>query len=96
MADEVFSSPRVNVIASSQGFEVEVLGRVGIEYREAGRAVFVDSEVLMRGIMVLASSIRRWKPPYDVLPPITPEERDRIVDNIRRAIGSRGEPVEVH
>jgi hypothetical protein len=28
------------------GFSVEVLGRTGLRYREAGRQMFVDSEVL--------------------------------------------------
>ena len=42
----MFTSPRPNLYESSDGFSVEVHGRTGLCYREAGRQMFVDSEVL--------------------------------------------------
>jgi hypothetical protein len=42
----MFTSPRANFYESSDGFSVELLGRTGFRYREAGRQMFVDSEVL--------------------------------------------------
>jgi hypothetical protein len=62
----MFSIPRTNVIESDTGFSVEVLGRTGLRYREGDRVMHVDSEVQMgpSGMIVGASSIRRWDPPY--------------------------------
>ena len=40
-----FTGP--NIVESSDGFSVEVLGRTGLLYREGDRKMFVDSEVLM-------------------------------------------------
>jgi len=94
---ERFTEPRVNVVESSRGYSVEVLGRVGIEYREGDRSTFVDSEVLTagHGIMVISKSIRAWRPPHD-REQVTDAARRRIVENIRKAIGFKGEPIEVH
>jgi hypothetical protein len=89
---EVFTIPRVNVIVSDEGFSVEVLGRTGIDYREGDRSMFVDSEVLLKGIAIFRRSIKAWRPPHDA-EPIT--ERERILANIRKAIEFRNEPVEI-
>jgi hypothetical protein len=43
---DIFTSPRLNLYESSDGFSVEVLGRTGPRYREERRQMFVDSEVL--------------------------------------------------
>jgi hypothetical protein len=42
---ESFSEPEPNVIESSQGFSVRVLGRTGMRYTEGCRSVEIDSEV---------------------------------------------------
>jgi hypothetical protein len=59
---EQFRVPKVNVIESSEGFAVEVLGRTGLRYTEIGRDLFVDSEVLAAdfGLLVIANSIQNW------------------------------------
>jgi len=92
----MFTIPRVNVVASDEGFSVEVLGRTGIEYREADKSAFVDSEVLVtgRGIAVFKNSIQRWRPPHDK-EPISFEQRQHILNNICRAIAFRNQPVEI-
>jgi hypothetical protein len=92
----MFSTPKVNVVSSDEGFSVEVLGRTGIEYREGGKAAFVDSEILAtgHGIAVFKNSIKGWRPPHDK-EGITAEQRQRIIENIRRAIEFQRQPVEV-
>jgi len=91
----MFSTPRVNVIASSAGFSVEVLGRTGLEYREGDKVMFVDSEVLSVGIAVFTSTISKWNPPFDK-EPITKHKKQEISENIRAAFLSRNETVNIH
>jgi hypothetical protein len=50
----MFTIPRTNVVSSDEGFSVEVLGRIGIEYREGGKSMFADSEVLAVGHGIMA------------------------------------------
>ena len=83
---EQFSEPEPNVIKSTDGFSVEVFGLTGLRYREGGRSVWIDSEVLAspRTIAMAKGSIRTWEGPE-------PEEvgdadRDRISDNVKLAI----------
>ncbi len=92
----MFSIPRVNVIESDNGFSVQVLGRVGLCYREGDRCLHVDSEVLMppAALQIDASSIRSWKPPHDG-EPIDDAARRRIVENIRAAFRFRGVEIDV-
>lgn len=91
-----FRIPRTNVVESDEGYSVEVLGRTGIEYREAERVMFVDSEILSAGygIAIFTKSIERWNPPFEK-EMITEEKRKIIVDNIRRAIEFRQQPVDI-
>jgi hypothetical protein len=92
----MFTIPKVNVVASDEGFSVEVLGRTGIEYREGSKSAFVDSEVLATGygIAIFKDSIKGWRPPHDK-EAISTEDRQRILDNIRRAITFRNQPVQI-
>ena len=63
----MFTSSRPDLYESSDGFSVEVLGRTGLRYREEGRQMFVDSEVLTgpSGMAVYKDTIQKWDPPYD-------------------------------
>jgi hypothetical protein len=94
----MFSIPRVNVIASDQGFSVEVLGRVGLRYEEGGKTIFVDSEVLApnaRACMIIwPSRMDRWDPPH-ADEAVDEATRQRIVDRIREAFRFRGLEIEV-
>ena len=69
---------------------MEVLGRTSIRYSEGGRTAFVDSEVLAESDAILAyrDSIR-WDPPNE-LKPLAGGDHTRIIENIRRALESRG------
>jgi hypothetical protein len=92
----MFFIPRVNVVASDEGYSVEVLGRTGIEYREGERVMFVDSEVLAtgHGIAVFKRSLKGWRPPHDS-EPLSDEKKQEILNNISRAINFRKESVEI-
>lgn len=82
---EEFSEPEANVIESTEGFSVRVLGRTGMRYTEGDRSVWIDSEVLAkpRAIAASWSSIRVWEGPAPS--EVGPEDRDRIVKNLKRA-----------
>ena len=90
-----FSLPNFNVVASDEGFSVEILGQTGVKYVEEGKSLFVDSEVLMgpAGLVVFPESIQAWEPPNDQA--VSDRERERIVDNIRRAFRFRGFDIQV-
>jgi hypothetical protein len=87
----MFTSPRPNLYESSEGFSVEVLGRTGLRYREAGREMFVDSEVLTgpSGMAVYKDTIEKWDPPHENVK-LTNSDRDRILENIRDAFRFQG------
>jgi hypothetical protein len=91
----MFSIPRVNVVESDTGFSIEVLGRVGMRYRQGDRSVLIDSEVLARnGIAVAKKSIRFWEGPQG-REQISEGEKAIIIDNIREALAFRHEFLEV-
>jgi hypothetical protein len=90
---ETFSEPEPNVIESSSGFSVRVLGRTGLRYTERGRSVWIDSEVLATPepptIAMYKPSMKVWEDPANP-EPVTDDERDRIASNIKRAFESCG------
>jgi len=91
----MFTIPRPNVIESDAGFSVEVLGRVGIRYREGDKSFFVDSEVLARnGIAIFQNNIREWDSPRGH-GSVSAGKRAEIVRNITAAMEFRGEPVQI-
>jgi hypothetical protein len=93
---EQFSQPEANVIESSEGFSVRVLGRTGMRYSEGPRFVLIDSEVLAtpRTMAMAKESIRVWE---GVQPEaVSVDDRDRIANNIRRAFEACGYVLEVH
>lgn len=93
--EEHFSEPEPNVIESSAGFMLRVLGRTGMRYMEGGRSVRIDSEVLARprAIAMFKDSIKAWERPDDS--EFTDAERERITDNIKRAFEACGYDLEV-
>lgn len=96
---ERFSEPEPNVIESSAGFSVRVLGRTGLRYVEGGRSVSVDSEVLARprAIAVFVDSITTWDGAGGPGQSRVGEaDRARIAGNIKRAFESCGYEPEIH
>ena len=92
----MFTTPSANVVASDEGFRVEILGRTGIDYAEGGRSMFVDGEILAspHGIAVYQKSIRAWRPPHE-REQLTAADRQRIIANICRAFEFQNLPVEI-
>ena len=85
----MFFIPRVNVIASDEGFEVEIMGMTGIKYTEQDRVYFVDSEVLSDpyDIMIIPDYITIWG--STDRSEVSSDEKDRITNNILRAFTFR-------
>lgn len=95
-ADEVFSEPEANVIESSAGYSIRVLGRTGLEYSEGGRSVRLNSEVLgANAIMISTPSAKVWMDP-DHPEPLSDADRARVVANIERAFTACGYEPEMH
>ena len=92
----MFSIPRPNVIESTDGFSVEVLGRTGLLYIEAGKSMRIDSEVLAgpSGIVIYTDSIKHWAEPNHI-EPFSDQDRQRIVQNVKDAFKFRGYDIEV-
>jgi hypothetical protein len=92
----MFKSPQPNIIESSDGFSVEVLGRAGLLYREGDRKTVLNSEILMgpSGMVIYSKSIVRWDVPHDNQLIETPD-RERILTNIREAFRFQGFEVDV-
>jgi hypothetical protein len=92
---ERITEPQPNVIESSAGFSVRVLGRTGLRYQEGGRSVSIDSEVLAkpRAIVMYKDSVKYWEgcDPGKV----SDADRDRIADNIKRAFEACGYELQV-
>ncbi len=88
----MFRMTRPNFIESSDGFSVEVLGRVGMIYTEGGKTLDIESEVLADSdIMMFASSLQVWNDGS----PIDDVTRQRIIEHIRKAIQSQGQELVV-
>lgn len=94
--DEHFTEPEPNVIKSTEGFSVRVLGRTGMRYTEGTRSVWIDSEVLAkpRAIAMFKETIRIWEGPEPE--EVSAKDRDRIADNIKRAFEACGYELQVN
>ena len=94
-ADETFSEPEANVIASTSGFSVRVLGRTGLRYVEGGHSVWIDSEVLAAppSIVMAPHSMRAWEGPEPR--PVSEPDRRRVAGNIKRAFEACGYELEI-
>ncbi len=82
-----FHVPRLNVVESDEGFSVEVLGRAGLRYSEAGNAPVIDSEILAgpSGLALFTRSLDH----------LDEEEKMRIVENVRAAFRFQGFDIQV-
>jgi hypothetical protein len=95
----MFTEPKVNVIRSDEGYEIEVHGMRGMEYREGIASVFFDAEVGGSGEI---TSIGIWKDSiqFRSFPkqsePITEEERIKILKRVCAALKWKKTPVEIH
>jgi hypothetical protein len=92
---EEFTEPEPNVIMSSAGFSVRVLGRTGMRYIEGERSVWVDSEMLAEpaSVVMNPASMRAWEGPDPA--PVGNADRERVTANIKRAFDACGYKLEV-
>src|SRR4051794_17895141 len=82
---EEFTEPEPNVITSTEGYSVRVLGQTGMRYSEGERSVWIDSEVLAEpdSIVINPTTMRAWEGPNPE--PVKASDRARVVANIKRA-----------
>jgi hypothetical protein len=96
---ESFSEPEPNVIESTAGFSVLVLGRTGLRYTEGQQSVWIDSEVLAkpgpRAIALFKDRIDT-RDSVNGPVPVSDTDRDRIAENVKRAFEARGYQLQVH
>jgi hypothetical protein len=96
---ESFSEPEPNVIESTAGFSVRVLGRTGLRYTEGQQSVWIDSEVLAKPgpgtIALFKDRIETWDSQNGPAP-VGDTDRDRIAQNVKRAFEARGYELQVH
>lgn len=79
----MFFRPKVNTIASDEGFSIEVLGLTGLRYTQGNKTLFVDSELMAKPnkIMIVLSRIKQT----DSGEVIDEKMKQKIADNIIRA-----------
>ena len=91
----MFHVPTVNVIESSDGFSVEVLGRSGLKYQERDHVMMIYSEVLATdGIAIWKGTMKKWQPPYES-EEVDSDRRDAILVNIKSAFEFRGTRIQI-
>ena len=81
---------------SPKGFSIELVFNSKLIYREADRKMNVFIEMLMGefAFAVYRESMTHWKPPYDAVP-VTKEEQERIIGNIREIFHFQGYNIDV-
>lgn len=74
---------------SKKLFSVKITGRTGLIYKENGKTLMVDSEMLVGeyDMVIYADSINKWEPPNDNHQ-FTDEEKERIKSNIASELKS--------
>ena len=83
--------------ASSEGFTLQNADRYTLEYREANRKLRLEGDSMIGGLgdakwgFSFDGTWRtaKWQPPYDNVP-ITDEDRERIIQNIKDALTFMG------
>jgi hypothetical protein len=74
-------------IESNEGFSV-AFGRDNIVYRELGRKMAITADVGVGQASVFVISIGRWDD--DPLNPVSDQAKQRIANNVKRALESQG------
>ena len=70
---------------------VVLLDRFSLRYREGDRAILIEQDLQAdpRLVAIERESVRAWEPPHE-RDPLTEADKDRILENIRVALASRG------
>jgi hypothetical protein len=66
-------------------YKVVAKGRSGLLYKEGGKTITVDSELLSEslGIAIFTNSIKSWNAPFNE-EVLSEEDRSRIIENIKK------------
>ena len=91
-----FSYPASNRITSNRGFSVDVGASSAIRYQESGRTMEISAERLSgpeETIAVRRTDVQAWEGSAGREIDVT--DRARIVENIRRALASKGWTLQV-
>jgi hypothetical protein len=71
-------------------FQVKIIGRAGLIYKEDGKSLLVDSEMLAGGefdIVIFSESIKNWQPPNET-EYLSDEDKTRIKTNITKELSN--------
>jgi immunity protein 74 of polymorphic toxin system len=70
---------------------VAFIDRFAIRYRERGRSLLIEQDLQSDSHLVAIErgSMRAWEPPHE-RETISEGEKDRIIENLRRAFATRG------
>jgi hypothetical protein len=77
-------------IRSDEGFEVSLMDRAHMEYREGNRSVTMGGERLMDGFALEVATIERFKDGS----PVSEEKKIQIVERAKQALESQGMKLE--
>ena len=72
------------MIFRKKKLSVKVTGRAGLIYKEDGKTLMADSEMLAGGdydMVIFTDSINKWEPPYDNIE-LSEEDKKRMKSNI--------------
>ena len=82
---------RPNTFQADDASAVVLIDRFQLRYCEGDRSMLVEQDLqgVQRVIAIERGSMRSWEPPHEH-EPVSEEERDRIIGNMRRALAIRG------
>jgi hypothetical protein len=71
----------------SKEYSLKIHGRAGMTYREAGRSLKVDSEMMFKDydMVVYWSEVKHWNPPFDS-EELSDAEKARIKANLEKEL----------
>ena len=94
-----FFEPELNVIASSDGWSIKVLGRAGLKYTQGDKHILIDSEIMAvhepYAMIIDGSSIEEWVLANEQTSVVSNTERKQIAKNIIDAFLFKGHKVEM-
>lgn len=73
-------------VESDNGFAIHIIGLEALKYEENNRFIILEwnYDPKIQRICVYASNASSWNQPANV--PLTPDEKEKMVDNIREAV----------
>ena len=87
---------RPNTFQADEASAVVLIDRFQLRYREGDRSMLVEQDLqgVPRLIAIERASMRSWEPPHHH-ESVSEERRDQIIENMRRALATRGYSLEL-